>query len=279
VVKVADGDTVTVLLGRKQHRVRLQGIDAPERGQPYGKASGRSPAGGVAGKEVRVEYDKRDRYGRIVGVVWVVPPGSRCEREPGCPKTLDAGLYQLTVGKAWWYRQYAGEQSAEDRRQYEFAESEARAKRAGLWQEPDPVPPWDWRRRQRAPTASTRSDWCVSRRYCRDMANCAEARRAFTKCGRTWPTRALGAAAHKAVRDPQRKFTQPYLQAAPLTLRPAKKNCVSDMKVSPAACSPARSLSQRSTSTADAQRVVAFAPPHGEKNINNGSRYAVFTTA
>jgi endonuclease YncB( thermonuclease family) len=185
VVKVAEGDTVTVLVGREQHRVRLQGIDAPERDQPYGKASGRSLAAVVAGKEVRVEYDKRDRYGRIVGVVWVVPPGSRCEGEPGCPKTLDAGLYQLTIGMAWWYRRYSGEQSPEDRGQYEFAETEARAKRAGLWQEPDPVAPWDWRRGQRAPTASTSSDWCATHRYCRDMASCAEARRAFTECGRT----------------------------------------------------------------------------------------------
>ena len=70
VVKVADGDTITILVGTEQHRVRLQGIDAPERKQPYGKASGRSLSALVAGKQVRVEYDKRDRYGRIIGVVW-----------------------------------------------------------------------------------------------------------------------------------------------------------------------------------------------------------------
>ena len=68
VVKVADGDTITILVGTEQHRVRLQGIDAPERKQPFGKASGRSLSALVAGKQVRVEYDKRDRYGRIVGI-------------------------------------------------------------------------------------------------------------------------------------------------------------------------------------------------------------------
>jgi endonuclease YncB( thermonuclease family) len=71
VVEVADGDTITILVGTEQQRIRLQGIDAPERKQPFGKASGRALPALVAGKQVRVEYDKRDRYGRIVGVVWV----------------------------------------------------------------------------------------------------------------------------------------------------------------------------------------------------------------
>ena len=88
-VKVADGDTITILVGTEQHRIRLQGIDAPERKQPYGKASGRSLSALVAGKQVRVEYAKCNRYGRIVGVVLVRSPD--CRAEP-CPMTLDAGL-------------------------------------------------------------------------------------------------------------------------------------------------------------------------------------------
>jgi endonuclease YncB( thermonuclease family) len=139
VVKVADGDTITILVGKQQHRIRLQGIDAPERKQPFGRASGRSLSALVAGKQVRVEYDKRDHYGRIVGVVWVRSP--ECHAKP-CPLTLDAGLHQLTVGMAWWYRQYAKEQTPEQRGQYEFAEFEAKAKKAGLWQEPNAVSPW-----------------------------------------------------------------------------------------------------------------------------------------
>jgi endonuclease YncB( thermonuclease family) len=58
-------------------------------------------------------------------------------------------MHQLTVGLAWWYRYYAREQTPEQRGQYEFAEFEAKAKKAGLWQEPEPVAPWDWRRRKR----------------------------------------------------------------------------------------------------------------------------------
>jgi endonuclease YncB( thermonuclease family) len=61
--------------------------------------------------------------------------------------TLDVGHAQITVGLAWWYRKYAGEQSPQDRGAYEFSEQEARAKRVGLWSDPDPVPPWEWRRR------------------------------------------------------------------------------------------------------------------------------------
>lgn len=88
---------------------------------------------------------KRDRYGRIVGKVWVQP-----ESCPSCPMTLDAGHAQLTVGLAWWYRKYANEQSPQDRGAYEFSEQEARANRVGLWSEPDPIPPWEWRRRELA---------------------------------------------------------------------------------------------------------------------------------
>jgi endonuclease YncB( thermonuclease family) len=56
----------------------------------------------------------------------------------------------ITVGMAWWYRAYAGEQTPQARGQYEFAEQEARAKRAGLWADPEPTPPWEWRKAQRA---------------------------------------------------------------------------------------------------------------------------------
>ena len=59
--------------------------------------------------------------------------------------TLDAGLAQITMGRAWWFRKYADEQSPEDRGRYELAEQEARAKKAGLWRDGTAVPPWEWR--------------------------------------------------------------------------------------------------------------------------------------
>ncbi|WP_372703704.1 thermonuclease family protein [Candidatus Accumulibacter contiguus] len=142
VVGVADGDTITVLdANREQHKIRLGGIDAPEKAQPFGQRSKQSMSTLVFGKEVDVQWNKRDRYQRIVGKVMVQPSGC-----PTCPKTLDAGLAQLTVALAWWYQKYAKEQSTEDAGRYEFAEHEARAKRVGLWADGQPIPPWDWRK-------------------------------------------------------------------------------------------------------------------------------------
>jgi endonuclease YncB( thermonuclease family) len=141
VVGVSDGDTITVLdSDKRQHKVRLTGIDAPEKSQPFGEASKKNLSRLVYLKDVRVESHKQDRYGRTLGKVWVRP--SDCTK---CGLTLDANLAQLTVGMAWWYRKYASEQPAADRGQYEFAEQEAKARKAGLWREPNPMPPWDWR--------------------------------------------------------------------------------------------------------------------------------------
>ena len=81
---------------------------------------------------VAVEWAKRDRYGRIVGKVMV--------------EELDAGLAQITSGFAWHYKQYEKEQSPVDRARYASAEVEARAQRAGLWQDKNPIPPWEFRR-------------------------------------------------------------------------------------------------------------------------------------
>jgi endonuclease YncB( thermonuclease family) len=94
VVNVADGDTVTVLdANHQQHKIRLQGIDAPEKAQPFGQRSKESLSAMVFNKDVRVEWEKRDKYKRIVGKVWV--QAASC---PTCPMTLDAGQAQITVG-------------------------------------------------------------------------------------------------------------------------------------------------------------------------------------
>ncbi|QKS31492.1 MAG: thermonuclease family protein [Candidatus Accumulibacter similis] len=147
VVGVADGDTITVLdANRAQHKIPLGAIDAPEKAQPFGQRSKEFMSAMVFGKDVDVQWQKHDRYQRIVGKVMVADPNCRTSY---CPKTLDAGLAQITVGLAWWYRKYAKEQSPEDAGRYEFAEQEARAKRAGLWADGQPIPPWDWRKEAR----------------------------------------------------------------------------------------------------------------------------------
>jgi endonuclease YncB( thermonuclease family) len=146
VVRVTDGDTIVVLdKSNQQHKIRLAGIDAPESKQPYGQASRKHLAELVAGKSVAVEWAKHDKYGRIVGKVMVASPDACPDARPECPKTLDACLAQITSGLAWHFKRYQSEQSEEDRHRYAYAEEEARAKRAGLWREANPIPPWEWR--------------------------------------------------------------------------------------------------------------------------------------
>jgi endonuclease YncB( thermonuclease family) len=145
VVSVTDGDTIKVLDANEvQHKVRLTGIDAPERGQPFSNVSRDHLASMVVGKEVLVESTKNDRYGRVLGKVWVQP--SDCLT---CGKTLNANHAQLLTGMAWWYRYYALEQPPEDRGRYESAEDEAKARRLGLWVDPKPINPYEWRKGKR----------------------------------------------------------------------------------------------------------------------------------
>lgn len=144
VVGVSDGDTITVLdANREQYKIRISGIDAPEKAQPFGQRSKESMSALVFGKDVDVQWNKRDRYQRIVGKVMVADPGCLVDQ---CPKTLDAGLAQITGGLAWWYRKYMKEQSPEDAQRYEVAEQEAQSRRVGLWADGQPTPPWDWRK-------------------------------------------------------------------------------------------------------------------------------------
>ena len=151
VVGVNDGDTITVLdLEKGQHKIRVAGIDAPEKGHPCGERAKENLSRLVFGRDVRVDWHKTDRYGRLIGTVWVASPEASCGRKADCPKTLDAGMAQLTVGLAWHYKKYAHEQDPQQRGQYAFAEEEARGKLAGLWRDPNPVPPWEWRGAKRS---------------------------------------------------------------------------------------------------------------------------------
>ncbi|MDA8257731.1 MAG: thermonuclease family protein [Betaproteobacteria bacterium] len=147
VIGVSDGDTISVLDDQRQvYKIRLAGIDAPEKAQPFGQRSKAGLSSTVFNREVEVVGNKRDRYGRIVAKVLVA--ASECAAAD-CPKSRDVGLLQVQAGLAWWYRAYAREQMPEDRVRYEAAESGARQQRMGLWQDKDPTPPWDWRRQPR----------------------------------------------------------------------------------------------------------------------------------
>ena len=133
VVGVADGDTITVLDGQQtQHKIRLMGIDCPEKSQPFGQNAKQSLSNLVFGRAVEVEWQKHDRYERIVGKVLV--------------NGQDANLEQVRRGMAWHYKKYEREQEPLDRATYSQAEIEARMNNRGLWSDPSPIPPWDWRK-------------------------------------------------------------------------------------------------------------------------------------
>ena len=148
VVKIADGDTVTIVDNQGQkHRIRLAGIDAPEKDQPYGDVSTQSLVELLSDKTVTIKYEKLDRHKRIVGKVLVDPPGEVFCMALGCVKKIDAGLEQIKAGFAWHYKYYQMEQSEEDRSIYSEAELDARIKKIGLWKDEEPMAPWVWRRR------------------------------------------------------------------------------------------------------------------------------------
>lgn len=137
VVAVADGDTLTVLVEQKTVRVRVTGIDAPEKGQSFGQASKRGLSECAFGQQVEVAWRKKDRYGRTVGTVMA--------------GNVDCGLRQIEQGLAWHYKAYAKEQAVSDRDSYGEAERAARAGRVGLWSDAAPVAPWEYRHMRHAP--------------------------------------------------------------------------------------------------------------------------------
>lgn len=152
IVGVSDGDSLTARCGTAgayaQVKVRLAGIDAPERRQAFGARSTQALSDLAFKKTALLDCVKSDRYGRQVCNVRVAPNSA-----PGGPPTLDLGLAMLSQGMAWWYRAYSRDQSPEARGQYEFAESEARVRQVGLWRDAEQVAPWDWRRQQAAARA------------------------------------------------------------------------------------------------------------------------------
>jgi endonuclease YncB( thermonuclease family) len=132
VVSVTDGDTIKVFNAEQgQIKVRLYGIDTPEKGQPYSKAAGKYLASLIAGATVEVESVTKDRYGRTVGIVW--------------DSEVNINQEMVRAGYAWVYRKYCDKYFCSE---WLGLEDKARSSRIGLWQEPDPIPPWEWRRRK-----------------------------------------------------------------------------------------------------------------------------------
>jgi len=132
VVSVTDGDTIKVMIDGVQTKIRLYGIDAPEKKQAFGQAAKQFTVARVAGKQVDVEPVATDRYGRTVGIV-----------------TYDGHNLQaelVRAGMAWVYPQYCQKLFCKD---WAAIEQAAMAGKVGLWVDPTPVPPWAWRRQEK----------------------------------------------------------------------------------------------------------------------------------
>jgi len=154
---VSDGDTLKARCEGHSDllTVRIAGIDAPEYRQPWGRQARQKMADLTLERPVRLDCQKRhDKYGRQVCRVWVAP--ASCRQGPACPLTLDAGHALLTVGLAWWDERFAHTEPPEMRGAYSFSQDEARARHAGLWQDPEPVPPWLWRQFHPSPYGRSR---------------------------------------------------------------------------------------------------------------------------
>jgi endonuclease YncB( thermonuclease family) len=130
-VGVHDGDSITVLApGNQQIKVRLEGIDAPELKQPFSQQSKEAMSGMVFGKEVTLNVSGKDRYGRTLAVVMV--------------NGTNANLELVRLGLAWRYDKYSKDAALL------AAQNEAKEAKRGLWSDPAPVPPWEWRAKKKA---------------------------------------------------------------------------------------------------------------------------------
>jgi endonuclease YncB( thermonuclease family) len=121
-----------LIQGKQQIRVRIAFIDAPEKGQPFGHRAKAAMSELVFGKVVKLRPYMIDRHGRLVVRVLM--------------DNQDAGLELLKQGLCWVYEKYVGEASGEIQTSYRDAQHRAEAEKAGLWQDSDPVPPWEWRK-------------------------------------------------------------------------------------------------------------------------------------
>ena len=178
VVGIADGDTVTVLGDfsgmREQKRLRLTEIDTPERGQPWSSRARQALADKVYQRQVRIASEGEDRYGRLLGRIYL---GDR-----------DINREMIREGHAWVYRQYSSDIMLLEE------ERLAREQGSGLWSLSDAerVPPWEWRRGGHRPVKAgvgsapaDASFECGAKTYCKEMASCGEARFFLRQCGLT----------------------------------------------------------------------------------------------
>ena len=136
VLRVSDGDTITVKSADDTFKIRVAGIDAPESKQSYGKESGNALRSLLKNRSVTVSCFKIDKFRRKI-----------CRIRTDAEK--DVALVMISSGNAWWYKGFARDQTAIEQSLYQAAEKKAQKDRVGLWTEEQPVPPWEWRKQQK----------------------------------------------------------------------------------------------------------------------------------
>lgn len=174
VIGITDGDTFTFLTSEKQQvKVRLSEIDTPEKNQPYGARSKQALSDLVFGKEIHIRKSGSDRYGRLLGHVYL--------------RDIHINRKMIQEGMAWVYRQYVEDNSLL------MDEKKAQDSKIGIWSLPkkDQVPPWDWRRGDRSilekPVIAqeTLVYNCDGKTKCSEMVSCKEALYYLNHCGLT----------------------------------------------------------------------------------------------
>lgn len=175
VIAVLDGDTVLIRRNNALVKIRLAGIDAPEKSQLFGETSRRSLSGMVLGKQAKINSQATDQYGRLIAHLSVAD--------------LDVNAEQIRRGLAWEYSRYHADKALL------ALQEEARQAPRGLWASSNPVPPWEWRKLHpvtppsAVATAPKKTHTplpgqaCTSRKYCSEMASCEEAKRYLKRCG------------------------------------------------------------------------------------------------
>jgi endonuclease YncB( thermonuclease family) len=179
VIVVIDGDTVMVLREGQKMKIRLANIDAPEKAQPFGKQSRDSLLEMVGKKQVQIDSQAVDQYGRLVGLISVAG--------------LNVNEEQVRRGMAWEYSHFHRDET------YRALQNEARQAKRGLWTQYNPQAPWQWRKLhpsakpgQQAFRHGTSTPAvpvmlydmeCGKKRRCSQMATCDEARFYFARCG------------------------------------------------------------------------------------------------
>ena len=133
VVKVNDGDTITIMMNGEKQKIRLYGIDTPEINQSFGTEAKQFLSDQILNRDVEIEVKDTDRYKRLVAIVYLND------------KSMNELL--LKEGWAWWYEAYAKKEC-----KYKELQEEAQKRKRGMWRNKGNVPPWEFRRMKKVKT-------------------------------------------------------------------------------------------------------------------------------